>query len=100
MVAHSALFVTTTVPATFHVKQYLGILDFIWDSDPSWQKELDVCVCCRTKDMVLVGLVLSLLSLVVTLLSLHTYGTSLYSLQEFPAWANITRLENSSCHVR
>jgi hypothetical protein len=47
--------------------------------------------------MVAVGLVLSMLCLVVTLVSLHTYGTLLFGLNEVPAWANVTRLHNSGC---
>ncbi len=42
----------------------------------------------RTRDMAVVGLVLSLLCLVVTLVSLHTYGTLLYSLHQVSRVAN------------
>ncbi len=42
----------------------------------------------RTRDMAVVGLVLSLLCLVVTLVSLHTYGTLLYGLHQVSQVAN------------
>jgi hypothetical protein len=42
----------------------------------------------RTRDMAVVGLVLSLLCLVVTLVSLHTYGTLLYGLNQVSRVAN------------
>jgi hypothetical protein len=42
----------------------------------------------RTRDMAVVGLVLSLLCLVVTLVSLHTYGTLLYGLHQVSRVAN------------
>ncbi len=42
----------------------------------------------RTRDMAVVGLVLSLLCLVVTLVSLHTYGILLYGLHQVFRVAN------------
>ncbi len=45
----------------------------------------------RTRDMAVVGLVLSLLCLVVTLVSLHTYGTLLYGLHQVSCVANSTQ---------
>ena len=52
---------------------------------------------CRILDMICVGIMLNLSSLVVTLLSLHTHGTLLFNLEQFPAWGNITLSAGTSC---
>ncbi|XP_023339822.1 solute carrier family 13 member 5 [Eurytemora carolleeae] len=51
----------------------------------------------RILDMICVGIMLNLSSLVVTLLSLHTHGTLLFNLEQFPAWGNITLSAGTSC---